>query len=51
VDSGVAVATPGDGNLIDSETLNRPIIGFIFSGKGLMFNLTFEGSKISRIER
>jgi lipid-binding SYLF domain-containing protein len=46
-----AVATLGAGGAIDSETLNRPIIGFIFSGKGLMYNLTFEGSKISRIDR
>ena len=51
VDASVAVATLGAGGLIDSETLNRPIIGFIFSGKGLMYNLTFEGSKISRIDR
>jgi len=51
VDASVAVATLGAGGAIDSETLNRPIIGFIFSGKGLMYNLTFEGSKITRIER
>jgi len=51
VDASVALATLGAGGAIDSETLNRPIIGFIFSGKGLMYNLTFEGSKISRIDR
>ena len=51
VDASVALATLGAGGVIDSETLNRPIIGFIFSGKGLMYNLTFEGSKISRIDR
>jgi len=41
----------GAGGAIDSETLNSPIIGFIFSSKGLTYNLTFEGSKISRIDR
>jgi hypothetical protein len=28
-----------------------PIIGFILDPKGLMYNLTLEGSKISRISR
>lgn len=51
VDASVAVATLGAGGEITTETLNKPIIGFIFSNKGLMYNLTFEGSKISRIER
>lgn len=51
VDASVAVATLGSGGSIDSEVINRPIIGFIFSGKGLMYNLTFEGSKISKISK
>jgi len=51
VDASVAVATWGADGAIDSETLNSPIIGFIFSSKGLTYNLTFEGSKISRIDR
>jgi lipid-binding SYLF domain-containing protein len=51
VDGSVAVATLGAGGSIDTETAKKPVIGFIFSGKGLMYNLTFEGSKISKIER
>jgi len=51
VDGSVALATLGAGGSIDSETVKQPIIGFIFSNKGLMYNLTFEGSKISRIDR
>jgi lipid-binding SYLF domain-containing protein len=51
VDASVALATLGAGGEITTETLNKPIIGFIFSNKGLMYNLTFEGSKITRIER
>jgi lipid-binding SYLF domain-containing protein len=51
VDGSVALATLGAGGSIDSETAKKPIIGFIFSGKGLMYNLTFEGSKITRIDR
>jgi lipid-binding SYLF domain-containing protein len=51
VDGSVALATLGAGGSIDTETAKKPIIGFIFSNKGLMYNLTFEGSKITKIER
>lgn len=51
VDGSVAVATLGAGGAVDTETAKEPIIGFIFSNKGLMYNLTFEGSKITRIEK
>lgn len=50
VDGSVALATLGAGGEIDTETAKKPIIGFIFSNKGLMYNLTFEGSKITRID-
>lgn len=51
VDGSVALATLGAGGQIDTETAKKPIIGFIFSNKGLMYNLTFEGSKITQIEK
>jgi len=51
VDGSVALATLGAGGAIDSKTAQEPIIGFIFSNKGLMYNLTFEGSKITKIEK
>ena len=51
VDGSVALVTLGAGGSIDTETAKKPVIGFIFSGKGLMYNLTFEGSKISKIDR
>ena len=51
VDGSVALATLGAGGAIDTETAKKPIIGFIFSNKGLMYNLTFEGSKITKIDR
>jgi lipid-binding SYLF domain-containing protein len=50
VDGSVALATLGAGGAIDTETANKPIIGFVFSNKGLMYNLTLEGSKISHID-
>jgi lipid-binding SYLF domain-containing protein len=51
VDGSVALVTLGAGGSVDTETAKKPIIGFIFSNKGLMYNLTFEGSKITKIDR
>lgn len=51
VDGSVAIATLGAGGQIDTETSKKPIIGFIYSNKGLMYNLTFEGSKITEIKK
>ncbi len=51
VDTSVAIVTLGIGGEIDTDTLQKPIIGFLFSNRGLMYNLTLEGSKISRVAR
>ncbi len=51
VDGSVALAEFGKGGELSTHTLQQPIIGFIFSNKGLMYNLTFEGSKMSKIKR
>jgi lipid-binding SYLF domain-containing protein len=51
VDGSVALVTVGVGGSIDTTTIANPIVGFIFDGKGLMYNLTLEGSKITRIWR
>lgn len=51
VDGSVAIVTVGVGGAIDTNTVKRPVIGFILDQKGLMYNLTLEGSKISRINR
>lgn len=48
VDGSVALVTIGAGGEIDTSTIKDPIIGFIFSNKGLMYNLSLEGSKITR---
>ena len=49
VDGSIAVITIGAGGAIDTNSVTKPVIGFIFDQKGLMYNLTLEGSKISRI--
>ncbi len=51
VDGSIAIATIGAGGSIDTEKLTSPVIGFILDPTGLMYNLTLEGSKISRISR
>jgi lipid-binding SYLF domain-containing protein len=51
VDGSVAIATLGAGEAIDTNTARQPIIGFIFSNEGLMFNLNLEGSKFTKIVR
>ncbi len=49
VDASVAVITLGAGGAIDTTTLDQPVVAFIFDNKGLMYNLSLEGSKISQI--
>lgn len=51
VDGSIALATVGAGGSIDTSILDQPIIGFMFSNKGLMYNLTLQGNKISKLER
>jgi len=51
VDGSVAIITVGIGGSIDTNKITSPVVGFILDPKGLMYNLTLEGSKISRIKR
>jgi len=49
VDGSVAIAKWGAGKDISNLTVKEPIVAFVFGNKGLMYNITIEGSKISRI--
>jgi lipid-binding SYLF domain-containing protein len=51
VDGSVALIDLGAGKTIDSQNIKDPVVGFIFGAKGLMYNLTLEGSKIAKVER
>jgi lipid-binding SYLF domain-containing protein len=51
VDGSVALITLGVGGSIDTTNIKEPIIGFVFSNKGLMYNLTLEGSKYTKLVR
>jgi lipid-binding SYLF domain-containing protein len=50
-DTGVAVLSKGAGGDYDTQTLQRPILGFVFAEKGLIGDASFEGSKVTKIER
>ena len=51
VDGSVALITLGAGGSIDTTTVQEPIIGFVAGQKGLMFNVTLEGTKLTKIVR
>jgi lipid-binding SYLF domain-containing protein len=51
VDGSVAIIDIGAGGTIDTTTIKDPIVGFVLSQKGLMFNLTLEGSKFTKLEK
>jgi lipid-binding SYLF domain-containing protein len=51
VDGSVALIELGAGGSIDTTNIKSPIVGFVFGNKGLMYNLTLEGSKYTKIVR
>jgi lipid-binding SYLF domain-containing protein len=51
VDGSVAIITIAAGAAINTENITSPVVGIILDTKGLMYNLTLEGSKITRISR
>ncbi len=51
VDGSVALIDLGAGKTIDTDNIKDPVIGFIFGSKGLMYNLTLEGSKFSKLDK
>lgn len=50
-DASVAVITLGADGSIDTSKTNKPIVAFALDKKGLMYNLTLEGAKVTKIER
>jgi lipid-binding SYLF domain-containing protein len=51
VDGSVALIDMGAGKTIDSQNISDPVVGFIFGSKGLMYNLTLEGTKFSKLDK
>jgi lipid-binding SYLF domain-containing protein len=51
VDGSVAIVKWGVGEDINTVDIKDPIVGFVFNNKGLMYNLTLEGAKFTKIVR
>ncbi len=51
VDASIAVVKVGAGGAMDSSNLKEPILAFIFGQKGLMYNLTLEGAKFTKLNK
>jgi lipid-binding SYLF domain-containing protein len=51
VDGSVALIDMGAGKAIDTGNIKDPVVGFVFGSKGLMYNLTLEGSKFSKLDK
>jgi lipid-binding SYLF domain-containing protein len=51
VDGSVSLATLGAGGVIDTNTMKDPIVGFVLGQKGLMYNLSFEGTKFTKLDK
>ncbi len=50
-DASVTVVTVGADGSIDTQKLNKPIIAFVIGQKGLMYNLTLEGTKFTKLNK
>ena len=51
VDGSVALIDIGVGKTIDSTNIIDPVVGFIYGSKGLMYNLTLEGTKFTKLDK
>jgi len=51
VDGSVALVEWGAAEDINTIDIKDPIVGFVFSNKGLMYNLTLEGSKFTKLKK
>ena len=49
-DTAVAVVSEGAGGQYNSAVVSKPILGFIFGEKGLLADVSLEGSKITKIK-
>ena len=51
VDGSIAIIEFGVGEELDTNSIQDPIIAFVFNNKGLMYNLSLEGSKFWKINK
>jgi lipid-binding SYLF domain-containing protein len=51
VDGSVALINIGAGASFDTTQIEEPIVGFVMTNAGLMYNATLEGSKYTKVVR
>lgn len=51
VDGSVAIVEFGVGENLSTNSVTEPIIGFVFGNKGLMYNLSLEGTKYWKVDK
>lgn len=51
VDGSVAVIEWGVGEDINTVDIQSPVVGFVFDNEGLMYNLTLEGAKFTKLPK
>jgi lipid-binding SYLF domain-containing protein len=51
VDGSVSLVTLGAGGTIDTNNLKDPIVAFVLGQKGLMYNLSLEGTKFTKQDK
>ena len=51
VDGSIVLIDSGAGASVDTDNVKHPIVGFVFGLKGLMINLSLEGSKFTKITK
>ena len=51
VDGSVALISLGMEDSLDTTNVKDPIVAFVFGQKGLMYNLTLEGSKLNKLHK
>jgi len=51
VDGSVAVVQFGAGNQFDTNSTKDPIIAFVYGNKGLMFDVSLEGTKFWKVQK
>ena len=51
VDGSIALIDYGAGGSVDTDNMKHPIVGFVFGLKGLMVNLSLEGSKFTKLAK
>jgi lipid-binding SYLF domain-containing protein len=50
VDANVALLNIGADGSVDTETAKAPVVGFVMTNGGLMFNVSLQGTKVSPLD-